>query len=682
MVLSITTTAVPAAAADGGPDEADIELSPRETVSGGVGSPEGEYGADSRQNTLTITGEGTATNYQVAVSGNLQANPDEGELESDNDRLTGSIAQGWVTTSEHVDSFHYTGELLGVDFLEGDATVLKNGEEIDPETLGSDLSNIVTITGEGESARYDFTVSGDLAPHPAEGPLELDNDDLDSPNASGWVTSSEHVDSFRFSGEITEFSFTRGEATVTVNGEERDPADIGDGSEAGGSRDDIQGQNSSSPTPVASDGEFEGWLTAENRTHQYTFEANEGQAIRFVGYIFSEGADGRIVLEGPSGDELLNMSNRGEATDSVPYGAYAEETGTYTVTLHRTDRGSDSGGLPYSFDLSTAPADIRGDNGDRESATALKPGETFEGNRSEGEEDWFSVSADAGDRITATLTAEAESWYALNDIGLEVYGPDGSRIGGRSPDDSPPNRTDIFSARYEAVQEATAETDGTYYVRVTDVSVEGYTAYDLSVDVEGGSGEEGDTPEGLDDSEPGVVTVRGEGEATNYQLAVSGNLQASPDDGALESDTDRLKGSIAKGWVTTAEHVDSFHYTGEILGLDFLRGEATVLVNGREVDPAALEAETPNVITIRGTGEGANYDFAVSGDLRPNPDRGALELDNDNLDSPRASGWVTSPEHVDSFRFSGEVTEFTFTESTATVTVNGERVDPDGLGDD
>lgn len=411
------------------------------------------------------------------------------------------------------------------------------------------------------------------------------------------------------------------------------------------------------PTPIDSDGEFSDELTENDSVHRYEFDATAGEAIRFVGYIFREDpVSGRIILTDPSGDEIMNMTNRGETIDEVPYGALATETGTYTVTLLLTPGISST---EYSFALSTVEADPNGDNDDRATALSLDPGETISDHRAEQDEDWYAVSVDAGDRITATLATPDADWIAFNDLGFEIYAPNGSLVGERTPESGLVKRTPDD-------QTVTADVTGTYYVRVTEVDVEGYTSYDLTVDVEPPA--------------PDVLTIKGQGEATNYQVAVSGDLQENPDDGPLEPDVDTLEGSIAEGWVTTPEHVDSFRFTGDLLAFQFLEGNATVLLNGGEVDSDSLGTDLPHVITITGTGEPAHYNFSVSGDLAPNPDEGALELQNDNLDSPRADGWVTTPKHVDSFRYSGNVSEFTFTQGNATVRVNGEEVDPADLG--
>lgn len=182
-------------------------------------------------------------------------------------------------------------------------------------------------------------------------------------------------------------------------------------------------------------------------------------------------------------------------------------------------------------------------------------------------------------------------------------------------------------------------------------------------------------------SESVGLTIRGEGESTNYEFTVSEALRPDPDAGELEDDIDQISGTIARGWVTDPEHVDGFRFDGQITGFHFREGEATVELDGDEVDPDALGKRLPNVLTIRGAGEPANYEFSVSEWLASNPELGELELDNDEIDGTTASGWVTDPEHVDSFRFAGELIDFRFHEGEARVFVNDEEVEdpgPDG----
>jgi hypothetical protein len=170
---------------------------------------------------------------------------------------------------------------------------------------------------------------------------------------------------------------------------------------------------------------------------------------------------------------------------------------------------------------------------------------------------------------------------------------------------------------------------------------------------------------------PNTLTINGLGETTNYEFSVSGDLAEDADADGLET-WDDLSGSTANGWVTDAEHADSFRFSGDVTEFTFHRGEAQILLNGSEVTPAEFE-DLPNTLTINGLGETTNYEFSVSGDLAEDADADGLET-WDDLSGSTANGWVTDAEHADSFRFSGDITEFTFHRGEAEVYRNGTDV--------
>ncbi len=101
-----------------------------------------------------------------------------------------------------------------------------------PVNLEDLPENTLTITGQGEPTKYHFETSGELAQNPERGDLQR-HDAIDGTTASGWVTRTNNVDGYRFDGELVDLGFDQGVATVTVNGQEVDPADYGvDASEA------------------------------------------------------------------------------------------------------------------------------------------------------------------------------------------------------------------------------------------------------------------------------------------------------------------------------------------------------------------------------------------------------------------------------------------------------------------
>ncbi len=168
---------------------------------------------------LTIRGDQGYADYRVAVSGDL-AKTDEGNATvDDHDTVDGATASGHVWGG--IDRYRFSGEIT--DFsLSDPATVSLDGQEVDPSELGN-FSDVLTIQGEGTPTNYEFTVSGQLDAE--DGTLE-EWDDVSGRTATGWVTETTHTDTFRFSGEITDFSFLEGEAAVYLNDERVDPATL------------------------------------------------------------------------------------------------------------------------------------------------------------------------------------------------------------------------------------------------------------------------------------------------------------------------------------------------------------------------------------------------------------------------------------------------------------------------
>jgi hypothetical protein len=82
----------------------------------------------------------------------------------------------------------------------------------------------VTIASEGEEARYEFTVSGELE-QTAAGDATIGREDtVEGHTASGGVWDG--IDAYRFDGEITDFTLD-GSAAVSLNGEVVDPDTVG-----------------------------------------------------------------------------------------------------------------------------------------------------------------------------------------------------------------------------------------------------------------------------------------------------------------------------------------------------------------------------------------------------------------------------------------------------------------------
>lgn len=89
-------------------------------------------------------------------------------------------------------------------------------------------STVLTVNGHtdtDETAHYEFAVSGDVEQTDAYRASVNDHDDISDSTVDGHVGGWR--DSFRFTGSVTDFEFTEGEAEVLVDGDAVDPGDLG-----------------------------------------------------------------------------------------------------------------------------------------------------------------------------------------------------------------------------------------------------------------------------------------------------------------------------------------------------------------------------------------------------------------------------------------------------------------------
>ena len=190
---------------------------------------------------------------------------------------------------------------------------------------------------------------------------------------------------------------------------------------------------------------------------------------------------------------------------------------------------------------------------------------------------------------------------------------------------------------------------------ITDLRVDG--SVDLSMD---GEAVTADAPNRFAISDEGV------GDPSEYRFTVSGALEATDS----VNDNDELSGSSARGQVNGG--TDAYRFGGGIER--FVHdGPLTVLLNGRETDPASM---LPHELRIQSTGDRATYEFGVSGDIQPGP---AFDPDGtDELLDSGARGFVGGGG-ADNYYFSGDLTSFT-RDGPLELYLDGERVDPDRFG--
>jgi hypothetical protein len=115
---------------------------------------------------------------------------------------------------------------------------------------------------------------------------------------------------------------------------------------------------------------------------------------------------------------------------------------------------------------------------------------------------------------------------------------------------------------------------------------------------------------------------------------------------------------------------DSFQFSGEVT--DFRHeGPIHLWVDGNRVDP-----NFPNILRIETDSDEVHYDFSVSDDLA----RGE-EYDTDGSDSINdTTGEGGVDDGVDTFRYSGRITDFNHSNGFIQIFINGIRIDPDTIG--
>ncbi|MXV63309.1 hypothetical protein GS429_14790 [Natronorubrum sp. JWXQ-INN-674] len=174
------------------------------------------------EHTILIDGVGTTgkSNYEFSVTGDIESSTDHGasindDTAIDGGHVTGSV-RGWR------DAFVFNGDLdtLTVD---GEARVLVDGEAVDTDDYADELERVLTVVGNGSPASYEVDVSGGIK--------KLAWDDFgDQTNvvSTGTVEGSieSGVQRFRFSGSVTDLTFTEGSAHVYADQDRIQPDDF------------------------------------------------------------------------------------------------------------------------------------------------------------------------------------------------------------------------------------------------------------------------------------------------------------------------------------------------------------------------------------------------------------------------------------------------------------------------
>ncbi|MFC6723763.1 hypothetical protein ACFQE1_05090 [Halobium palmae] len=610
-----------------------VELTPQEVV-------------DARS--LTVEGTGTPANYVFSVDGVLKGN--DARLE-EYDSVSKSGAEGYVTDAGTIDEFVILGDLADFTFEKGEANVYLDGNEIDPAFMDA---RSLKIEGLGEPTQYAFSVSGALN---ARSETIEEWDDVSEASATGYVTEEGDVDTYQFTGEISEFAFEKGDATVYVDGKEVDPTapeastlkvrGAGEMAEYEFSVDgSVTGEE---PVLEAADTVSEGSVTgsvADDEEDVYYF-TGELTAFEFVV------GDATVLIDGEeldvaAGPTLHTIEIRGLGEPTQYEFAVGGSLSTESETIEEWDDVSEASATGYV----TEEGDVD---------TYYFTGELTEFGFQKGDATAFVD----GKEINPTLVGSK----TLKIVGLG------------EPTQYAVSVSDSLQAHSDSIEE---------WDDVSEASATGYVTDKGSADVYEFTGElseigfeKGDAAVYVDGEEIDVesgttrhtLEIRGLGEPTQYQFAVDGSLSA---DGDTIEEWDDVSEASATGYVTDEGSVDAYQFTGELTEFGFEKGEAAVTVDGEPVDPSAYGEPEPETHTleIRGLGEATQYAFSVDGSLEGQSD--TIEQ-WDSISGSSAEGYVTDESNADTYTYSGSITSFEFVKGTATLLVDGTETAPDQI---
>jgi len=313
------------------------------------------WGVTSQARRLSIECGDTeeAVKYEFGVSGGVQTT-DANEAQ---ETLSKTGASGEVATG--TDAFEFTGTIT--DFAaSGDLDVTVDGEPVDLSTWI--LPNRLVIDGASTdgNTEYSFEVSGAVTKDPTGGSIN-EGDTIELSEVEGNVFNG--ADSYRFSGEITNFFTLDSELEVRLNGAVQDLSQWGVKTrtlriEAGDTEDPVSYDLSVSQELEATESvDAHETLTAASASGRIYSGVD---AYRFAGELDSLSADGdiRVFID----DQPVDLSEYdvvdrktlrvepGVSDHTVSYelSVSGELTGTDTVDAHETVGESSVSGLILS----------------------------------------------------------------------------------------------------------------------------------------------------------------------------------------------------------------------------------------------------------------------------------------------------------------------------------------------
>ncbi|QSW99139.1 hypothetical protein [Haloterrigena alkaliphila] len=217
-----------------------------------------------------------------------------------------------------------------------------------------------------------------------------------------------------------------------------------------------------------------------------------------------------------------------------------------------------------------------------------------------------------------------------------------------------------------AMLDATIRGDGSGYVNGSESSLDWYPQPGAS-----GDGWK-DLDKLLGDQEEHTLLIDGVGSLrkTSYEFRVGGAVEPTTHGGAsINDDTviddGHVSGSL-RGWR------DAFDFSGDLESLR-IDGTARVTLDGERIDPNEYGAELNHMLTIVSTGSPASYEVSVDGRIE------TMAWDDSSEYATVGSG-RTATGSIDGgyqrFRYSGSITDLTFTEGSAMVYADRDRISP------
>lgn len=204
---------------------AGVPMSAEEAASGSsTTSDDSSTTTDSSNlpNTLSISGgtASTLTSYSFAVSDTIEKSTDRNASINEEDTITDNAVEGVVAGG--TDSYRFSGTISAFS-IDGEATVFRNDEEVDPLSLSDEtdssqsISKHVIIDGSASegACRYTFQVeNGDVEKDAEHGSVNS-FDSISDGAVTGRVIGGK--DAYRYTGTVTEFNL---EGTAEVRFEE------------------------------------------------------------------------------------------------------------------------------------------------------------------------------------------------------------------------------------------------------------------------------------------------------------------------------------------------------------------------------------------------------------------------------------------------------------------------------